>query len=112
MHKPIEREPMEVVELTGGSLFRKKPIVVSAKQWFKVGDYPNVQNVEHTGKPTNCEHCGKDPNIHGRIETLEGGHLVCPGDWIIEGIKGELYPCKPDIFALTYEEVNEEVEVS
>lgn len=40
---------------------------------------------------------------HGWIDTLEGGHVVCPGDWIIRGIKGENYPCKPDIFAETYE---------
>jgi hypothetical protein len=40
---------------------------------------------------------------HGWIDTLEGGHNVCPGDWIITGVKGEHYPCKPDIFAATYE---------
>ena len=37
------------------------------------------------------------------VGTLEGKHLASPGDWIIRGIKGELYPCKPDIFAATYE---------
>lgn len=37
------------------------------------------------------------------IYTLEGPHLARPGDWIIQGIKGELYPCKPDIFAATYD---------
>jgi len=37
------------------------------------------------------------------IETLEGGHIVTSGDFIITGVKGEHYPCKPDIFALTYE---------
>lgn len=37
------------------------------------------------------------------IRTLEGDHLAWPGDWIIRGIKGELYPCKPDIFDATYE---------
>jgi hypothetical protein len=37
------------------------------------------------------------------IGTLEGVHRADPGDWIIQGIKGELYPCKPDIFAATYE---------
>jgi hypothetical protein len=37
------------------------------------------------------------------IETLEGSMLATPGDWIIRGVKGELYPCKPDIFAATYE---------
>lgn len=39
------------------------------------------------------------------IVTLEGKHLVSWGDWIIRGVKGELYPCKPDIFAATYEKV-------
>lgn len=42
---------------------------------------------------------------HGWIDTLEGGHIVCPGDWIITGVKGENYPCKPDIFEMTYEPV-------
>ena len=42
---------------------------------------------------------------HGWIDTLEGGHIVCPGDWIITGVKGEHYPCKPDIFEMTYEPV-------
>lgn len=37
------------------------------------------------------------------IKTLEGGHIASPGDWIIQGVKGELYPCKPDIFEATYE---------
>jgi hypothetical protein len=39
----------------------------------------------------------------GWVKTLEGGHMVTPGDWIITGVKGEHYPCKPDIFAATYE---------
>ena len=50
-----------------------------------------------------CEHCGKPMYIHGCIDTLEGVHIVCPGDWIITGVKGERYPCKPDIFEMTYE---------
>lgn len=41
------------------------------------------------------------------IGTREGHHLVSWGDWIIRGVKGELYPCKPDIFAVTYDEVPE-----
>ncbi len=40
---------------------------------------------------------------HGWIDTLEFGHVVCPGDWIITGVKNERYPCKPDIFEETYE---------
>ena len=50
-----------------------------------------------------CKHCGTIMHHHGWIDTLEGGHIVCPGDWIITGVKGENYPCKPDIFAATYE---------
>jgi hypothetical protein len=57
------------------------------------------------GKTRKCEHCGVLMHDHGWIDTLEGGHIVCPGDWIITGIKGEHYPCKPDIFAASYEEV-------
>ena len=47
--------------------------------------------------------CGCLMHDHGWIDTLEGGHTVCPGDWIITGVKGERYPCKPDIFSATYE---------
>ena len=54
---------------------------------------------------THCQHgaCRKTMHVHGWIDTLEGGHIVCPGDWIITGVKGERYPCKPDIFAATYD---------
>lgn len=55
-----------------------------------------------------CKHCGKTMHEHGWIETLEGGHIVCPGDWIITGVKGENYPCKPDIFDATYDSVGGE----
>lgn len=41
------------------------------------------------------------------IPTMEGNHLCTPGDWIIKGIKGEFYPCKPDIFAATYDKVED-----
>lgn len=58
-----------------------------------------------------CEYCHHVMHDHGWIDTLEGGHIVCPGDWIITGVKGEFYPCKPDIFAKTYEEVTEVTEV-
>lgn len=43
---------------------------------------------------------------HGWIDTIEGGHTVCPGDMIITGIQGERYPCEPEIFEATYEEVS------
>jgi len=50
-----------------------------------------------------CHKCSMTMHSHGWIDTLEGGHIVCPGDWIITGVKGEKYPCKPDVFALTYD---------
>jgi hypothetical protein len=53
-----------------------------------------------------CKHCDAVMHVHGWIDTKEGGHIVCPGDWIITGVQGERYPCKPDIFAATYEAVN------
>jgi hypothetical protein len=50
-----------------------------------------------------CQHCRRIMHEHGWIDTLEGGHIVCPGDYVITGVKGERYPCKPDIFEATYE---------
>lgn len=50
-----------------------------------------------------CRHCEAQMHNHGWIDTKEGGHIVCPRDFIITGVKGERYPCKPDIFAETYE---------
>ena len=109
-------------------LFRKKPVVVEASQWFKNGDHPNDAATEMFDYPSGprpqviregavvryfrrpdkpgtslCEHCVASIHDHGWIDTLEGGHIVCPGDWIITGVKGERYPCKPDVFAATYE---------
>jgi hypothetical protein len=71
--------------------YRKKPVVIEAVQWFKMGDHPKVLIEFHQGLMTPC------------VWTLEGLMQVTPGDWIITGVKGEHYPCKPDIFELTYE---------
>lgn len=62
------------------------------------------RGVDRSGAPIGC---GRMFHDHGWIDTLEGGHTVCPGDWIIKGVKGEFYPCKPDIFEMTYEPVEE-----
>jgi hypothetical protein len=101
--------------------YRKKPVVIDATQWFKNGDHPKdyasaaeaaadyeglvVRRFRHPEVPgeTQCKHCGQTMHVHGWIDTLEGGHIVCPGDWIITGVKLEHYPCKPDIFEQTYE---------
>lgn len=114
--------------------YRKKPVVVEAVQWWKNGDHPNDYDQVHLGlegvtsgvarkargwegdvvryfrRPDvpgaqPCKHCTQVMHVHGWIDTLEGGHIVCPGDWIITGVNGEHYPCKPDVFAATYEEV-------
>lgn len=50
-----------------------------------------------------CSECNRLFHDHGWIDTREGGHIVCPGDWIITGVAGEHYPCKPDIFDKTYD---------
>lgn len=49
-----------------------------------------------------CTACDQIMHRHGWIETAEGGHIVCPGDYIITGVQGERYPCKPSIFEATY----------
>ena len=86
--------------------FRKKPVVIDAEQWFKRGDNVLVRPYRGDGVPPRmCPDCGKPLDEHGEIDTLEGVHIVCPGDWIITGVKGEHYPCKPDIFEATYEAV-------
>ncbi len=85
--------------------YRKKPVIIEAVQWWFGDGHPAVQAVDDGSISDTCKHCGKDYRTHGWIQTLEGGHIVCPGDWIITGIKGEHYPCKPDIFEASYEPV-------
>lgn len=77
--------------------YRKKPVVIDAVQWFKDGDHPAVVFAKSLGHP--------GVNDKYLIKTLEGHHEVTPGDWIITGVKGEHYPCKPDIFAMTYDSI-------
>ncbi|MGI9573863.1 hypothetical protein ACRYJU_07225 [Alloalcanivorax xenomutans] len=113
--------------------FVKKPVEISATQWFRNGDHPLDHHPMNTKNPTDedrkryddylltegkvvryyrhpevsgkatCQKCGNVMHRHGWIDTLEGGHIVCPGDWIITGVQGEHYPCKPDIFEATYQ---------
>ena len=81
--------------------FRKKPVVIEATQWLNHGDHPAVGllSITHPMWSANEAQASRS----GWVKTLEGGHIVTPGDWIITGVKGERYPCKPDIFAATYE---------
>ena len=81
--------------------FVKKPVVIEAIQW--AGD--NLADVR--GFSHNIFGPYGQENAHLEIETLEGRMTVLPFDWIIKGVKGEVYPCKPDIFDLTYAPVPE-----
>ena len=86
--------------------WRKKPIVITASQWFKAGDHPEVKNGAGPGDwaPGALMVEGVPA---GWIETLEGGHIVTSGDWIATGVAGEHYPIKPDIFAQLYDPADE-----
>jgi len=96
--------------------FRKKPVVIEAFQMTKEArqdnkDWPQWLN-QAWSKDVNSEGAvwsSQFPESDGTDEliigTLEGNHFINFDDWVIQGIKGELYPCKPDIFELTYEAV-------
>jgi hypothetical protein len=84
--------------------FRKKPVVIEAVQFdgtprgartvFDAFNIPLAKFVPAPGE------WGRGTLL---IPTLEGDHTASPGDWIIKGVKGEFYPCKPDIFAASYD---------
>ncbi len=75
------------------SAYRKKPVVIDAEQWDGVSfeKYDGRPDFFKSDQGTLC------------IITLEGPLTVSPGDYIIRGVKGEYYPCKPDVFEQTYE---------
>ena len=87
--------------------YRKKPVVVDAIQWTGLNleeiknfvgeklEYDIIDTAWKVGKGA--------PYIRMIIRTLEGDHVCIKGDYIIKGVHGEFYPCKPDIFEETYE---------
>ena len=81
--------------------FRKKPVVIEAFRWTggpdQEEDPPWIVEAMKRGDV----YIGNVNTL--RIKTMEGTMTANRGDWIIKGVKGELYPCKPDIFAATYE---------
>lgn len=79
--------------------FRKKPIVIEAVQF--IYNHGGDGNYDEIGKLVD----GWDDSDTPFIQTLEGKMLVRNGDWIITGVAGEHYPCKPDIFEKTYERI-------
>ncbi len=92
--------------------FRKKPVVIEAVQ-FKIADgiYEKLLSI---GFPQNatCEHDAIAQTNTLLINTLEGVMRAQEGDFIIKGVNGEFYPCKPDIFAKTYEPFDEIINAS
>lgn len=78
--------------------FRKKPVVISAVQY----NGTNIDAIESFVGKENMTYKLMDPKIPA-IKTLEGELTISKGDWIIRGVKNEFYPCKPEIFAATYE---------
>ena len=81
--------------------FRKRPVVIEAEQYVPGGQtLIEAWMIGHGAR----DHFGVSYD-KVQIMTLEGIMEASPGDWIIRGVKGEFYPCKPDIFAATYEAV-------
>lgn len=86
--------------------YRKKPVIIEAEQW---DGNPNLWLDKNKNKllieayETGNMVIPTDGTL--RIKTLEGTHIASIGDYIIKGVKGEFYPCKPDIFEMTYEKV-------
>lgn len=85
--------------------YRNKPVVIEALQWD--GTYDGALQIREQFPEMKQEGvCNADGFLtKWVVKTLEGQHIVSSGDFIIKGVKGEFYPCKPDIFALTYEEM-------
>lgn len=83
--------------------FRKKPVVIEAVQFGGVEDIPKIFKFCPTAKSQiNVE----TMETRFIIPTLEGDHICSRGDWIIRGIAGEFYPCKNEVFQLSYERVD------
>lgn len=105
-HKEINRIDERAATASGAFTYRKKPVEIEAVLFETDG------HGELTGQiPRWLLDAIKDGTLYdsedGRpmIKTLEGDHVISDGDYIIRGVKGELYPCKPDIFRLTYDKV-------
>jgi hypothetical protein len=89
------------------SFFRKKPVVVEAVQWNGTSD--DIMAIKKAFPKLITHSIMIDSitkEIDWSIQTKEGHHKVSQWDWIVKGVKGEFYPCKPDVFQMTYEEVH------
>jgi hypothetical protein len=82
--------------------YRKRPVVIEAKQYD--GSEASRDEILTWGDGSDTPMSVDANGI--TIDTLEGQHRVSVGDFVIRGVKGEFYPCKPDIFVATYEPVD------
>lgn len=85
--------------------FRKKPVVIEAEQFNSA-----TRPLPFSGRGDPCcfdDERGTRAQSYWYVQTLEGPLAISEGDWIIRGVKGEFYPCKPDIFEATYEPVED-----
>lgn len=92
-------------------LFRKKPVGIEAVRWTgdnlrEVIDFTGLHPSAEKWTWNEYETVVRESGL--KIFTLEGPLMATVGDWIIKGVKGEFYPCKPDIFAATYEPADRE----
>jgi len=85
------------------ALYRKKPVVIEALHWDGTVSAATmvIDWMLALGGTARYHDDDLPPSLH--IDTLEGTMTAAPGDWVIQGVKGEFYPCKPDIFDATYE---------
>lgn len=105
--------------------FQTIPHLVEATRWFKNGDHPDDNVFRPRGGQTpkepqeglvvkryrskdvdpemHCPYCGDFIRNHGWIETVGGGHIVCPGDWIVTGPDGGRFPVRPGAFMKEYQ---------
>lgn len=93
--------------------YRKKPVVVEAVRWTgsnleEIRNFVGSDLIEECVEFFDIKRTLKEMLVDIAIDTLEGTMRVDYGDYIIKGIQGEFYPCKPDIFLATYEEVMED----
>lgn len=91
--------------------YTKKPVTIQAMQWDGTKAQWIIDWVRSNGAVATYWGPGEwdadAPDAHYiAIKTLEGDMLANPGDWIIQGVRGEFYPCKPDIFEQTYEKAD------
>jgi hypothetical protein len=89
--------------------YRKKPVIIEAIQ-FEDNSDRIIEIHEFMGGDTIRVNYEDKDNPYLKIETLEGTMKASVGDYIIKGVNGEFYPCKPDIFEKTYERVIDETD--